>query len=58
MRDEGAVILVKWDGGRDHLCQTVVVTRSDTDYVWRKDCDDLGNTLREAITAYQAVHPR
>lgn len=57
MRDEGAVIFIKWDGLRTHLRQTVVVTRDDTDYVWRKDCDDIGNGLSDAIENYRKVHP-
>jgi hypothetical protein len=58
MRDEGAIVLIKWDGARTQPCQTVVVTRNDTDYVWRKDCDDIGSALREAIVAYKSAHPR
>lgn len=56
MRDEGAVVLIKWDGARTSLRQTVVVIRQDTDYVWRKDCDDIGNTLHEAINDYKNAH--
>ena len=58
MQNEGAVILNKWDGLRALLRQTVVVSRADTDYVWRKDCDDIGQTLQEAIEDYKQAHPR
>jgi hypothetical protein len=58
MRDDGAFIIIKWDGERTKLRQTVAVTRVDTDYVWRKDCDDLASTLREAIRDYKSAHVR
>ena len=58
MRDQGASVIIKWDGERSQLQQTVAVSRPDTDYVWRKDCDDLGMTLLEAITDYKIAHPR
>lgn len=54
---EGAVVLLKWDGQRDRLRATVMVTRSDTDYVWHQDTDDVGATLREAIAAYRKASP-
>jgi hypothetical protein len=57
MQNEGAIILVKWDGLRTLLRQTVVVTRADTDYVWHKDCDDIGRALQEAIEDYRKAHP-
>lgn len=58
MRDEGASVIIKWDGERTTLRQTVAVSRPDTDYVWRKDCDDLASTLREAVTDYKIAHTR
>jgi hypothetical protein len=58
MRDDGAFIIIKWDGERTKLRQTVAVTRADTDYVWRKDCDDLAGTLCEAILDYKNAHAR
>lgn len=58
MRDDGAFIIIKWDGERTKLRQTVTVTRVDTDYVWRKDCDDVASTLREAILDYKSAHIR
>jgi len=53
MQAEGAVVLLKWDGERTSNRCTVVVTRMDTDYVWRKDCENIGETLREALLAYR-----
>lgn len=58
MRDDGAFVIIKWDGERTRLRQTVVVTRPDTDYAWRKDCDDLASTLCEAIADYKIAHAR
>ena len=56
LRAEGAVVLLKWDGERSHAGCTVVVTRHDTDYVWRKDTDNIGVTLSEALFDYRAHH--
>lgn len=58
MRDDGAIVIIKWDGERVNLHQTVVVSRPDTDYVWRKDCDDLASTLLEALLDYKSAHAR
>lgn len=54
MRDEGGIVLIKWDGERAQLCQTVMV---NTGYVWRKDCDDIESGLRAAIAAYNLALP-
>lgn len=56
IQSEGGIVIIKWDGERTHQKSSVVVTRSDTDYVWRKDCDDIGSTLEEAISNYQLKH--
>ena len=53
---EGAVVLLKWDGERTSKRCTVVVTRQDTDYVWRRDCEDIAATLNEALAEYRANH--
>jgi hypothetical protein len=57
-RSQGAIVLLKWDGERTSNHCTVVVTRQDTDYVWRKDCTDVGATLSEAMSEYWAAHAR
>jgi hypothetical protein len=57
-RSEGALVILKWDGERNHTHCTVVVTRRDTDYAWRRDCIDVGATLAEALSAYRAAHAR
>lgn len=56
LQAEGAVVLLKWDGERQANRITVVVTRQATDYVWRKDCDNLRLTLQEALHEYEAKH--
>jgi hypothetical protein len=53
---QGAVVLLKWDGERAHNRCTVVVTRQDTDYAWRKDCSDIEATLIEALLDYRTRH--
>jgi hypothetical protein len=55
-RSEGAIVILKWDGERTHNHCTVVVTRHDTDYVWRKDSIDIEGTLAEAMSEYQRAH--
>jgi hypothetical protein len=57
-RSEGALVVLKWDGERTHSHCTVVVTRQDTNYVWRKDCADIASTLAEALVEYRASHAR
>ena len=56
IESDGAVVLVKWDGERSSLRRTVVITRADTDYVFRLDTDDVVTALREAISNYRAAH--
>lgn len=53
---QGAVVLLKWDGERPGLRCTVVITRQNTDYFWRKDCDDVSAGLAEALHDYRAKH--
>jgi hypothetical protein len=55
---EGALVLLKWDGERAGKRHTVVITRADTDFVWRQDSDDMAASLDCALTDYRAAHPR
>jgi len=55
---EGAIVVLKWDGERADSRCTVVVTRRDTDYAWRKDGLDIGTMLAEAMSEYKAAHAR
>ena len=56
-RHEGAIVLLKWDGERSQLPCTVVITRPDTDYVWRQDTEHIAQTLTQALAEYRATHP-
>lgn len=56
LQAQGAMVLLKWDGERTQARCTVVVSRDDTDYVWRKDCDDIVSTLAEALREYKTKH--
>lgn len=56
LRSEGAVVLLKWDGERKSQFYTVVITRRDTDYVWRTDTDNIAATLFEGLTHYRTQH--
>lgn len=57
MEREGAVVLLKWDGERGDFRRTVVISRADTDYLFRKDSEDIQGALREGIGDYREVHP-
>jgi hypothetical protein len=56
LQAQGAMVLLKWDGERTQARCTVVVSRDETDYVWRKDCDDIASTLAEALGEYKTKH--
>jgi hypothetical protein len=56
LQSEGAIVLLKWDGERGIDRCTVVVTRKDTDYVFRLDSDSMQAALRGALTDYSAKH--
>lgn len=58
LQSEGAVVLLKWDGERSSDHCTVVVTRQDTNFVWRKDGEDISLALAEALLQYKARHGR
>nr|WP_312230743.1 hypothetical protein [Pseudomonas sp.] len=56
IRSEGAIVLLKWDGERVSKHCTVVVTRQSTDWVWRKDTNNITDALLEAIADYRKHH--
>ncbi len=58
VESDGAVVLVKWDGERESLRRTVVITRQNTDYIFRQDTEDIVGTLRDAIADYWGAHPK
>ena len=55
-RMQGAVVLLKWDGERTRNRCTVVISRQDTDYMWRQDTEDIAGTLAAGLAKYQAKH--
>jgi len=55
IRNDGGVLIIKWDGERAELRQTVVLTRPGTAYLWRKDCDDVSLALQDAIKHYKST---
>ncbi|MFS2005643.1 hypothetical protein ACEN9F_18610 [Duganella sp. CT11-25] len=50
---DGAVVLLKWDGQRSAKRFTVIITKSEVDYVWRQDSDDLAYSLQTALAEYK-----
>lgn len=52
---DGAAILLKWDGQRSANRFTVVITKSEVDYVWRQDSDDMAHSLQTAFAEYKAA---
>jgi hypothetical protein len=50
---DGAVVLLKWDGQRSAKRFTVIITKSEVDYVWRQDSDDLAHSLQTALAEYK-----
>ena len=54
LREAGAVVVLKWDGERSADPYTVVITRTTTDFVFRRDTADLPKALRDGIAAFRA----
>lgn len=52
---DGAVVLLKWDGQRSVNRFTVVITKSEVDYIFRQDSDDMALSLSTALTDYKAT---
>lgn len=50
---DGAVVLLKWDGQRSVDRFTVVITKSEVDYVCRQDTDDMEISLQTALAEYK-----
>jgi hypothetical protein len=54
LRKAGAVVVLKWDGERSTDPYTVVISRANTDFVFRRDTTDLSGAVRDAIAAFRA----
>lgn len=57
LRRAKAVVLLKWDGERAAQPYTFVLTRQETDFVFRRDADDLSAAIAEGIASFRAAHP-
>ena len=56
LQAQGAVVVLKWDGERSHERCTILISRKDTGYLWRKDCSDISKAFAEAVTDYKENH--
>lgn len=54
--DRGAVVVVKWDGGRATLRSTVLVTHARSGFQWRRETDHPDEALAEALDALARAH--
>ncbi|MES2261152.1 MAG: hypothetical protein V4724_21765 [Pseudomonadota bacterium] len=52
---DGAIVILKWDGQRSVNRFTVVITKSQVDYAWRQDSDDIAESLQTALTDYRST---
>jgi hypothetical protein len=53
--EDGGLVLLKWDGERSSRRVTVIVEKPGTDFIFRKDTDDLESTVVEGIAIYWQV---
>lgn len=53
----GGVFVIKFDGERSNRHKTVVVSKPGTDFVFRKDADDLDKLLLEAVESFFEAFP-
>ena len=52
LETDGAIILLKWDGERKHQKKTVVISKPGTEYLFRRDTDDLEESIKEGVADY------
>ncbi len=57
LRRMKAVIVVKWDGEREAHPFTFLITRRDTDFVFRSDTNDLAAAIAEGVAKFRMAHP-
>jgi hypothetical protein len=50
---DGGVVLLNWDGQRSNKRFTVIISKSEVDYFWRQDSDDMAHLLQAALTDYK-----
>ena len=56
LENDGAVILLKWDGKRELKKKSVVILKPETDYQFRIDTDDLTDGIRKGLDDYDEAH--
>lgn len=54
LQEDGAFAFIKWDGERRSNRKTVLIEKPGTDYLFRRDTDNLLETLREGVEDYNA----
>lgn len=54
MHQQGAVVVIKWDGERASRKLTLLVSRSATGYTYRDDGDSLAQMWGGALNDYMA----
>jgi len=52
VRADGGFVFLKWDGERTSHRITVIVENPGTEFIFRKDTDDLVATVVEGIAMY------
>ena len=52
LEDDGACVLLKWDGERETLKRTLLIQKPGTDYMFRRDTDDLEKAIEDGIADY------
>lgn len=55
LQDDGALVFIKWDGERERNKKTVLIEKPGTDYLLRRDTDDLISTIRDGVSDYDSV---
>lgn len=57
LETDGATVLLKWDGERESLKRTLVIEKPGTDYLFRRETDDLEKAIMEGISDYDEHFP-
>jgi len=52
IQEDGAFAFVKWDGERSINKKTVLIEKPGTDFLFRRDTDDLVNTIKDGVSEY------
>ena len=55
LQEDGALIFIKWDGERNSNRKTVLIEKPGIDYLFRRDTDNLTETIKDGIADYDAI---